>query len=287
VSAERRRRSRDSVNAAWIGAELFANGVAVRDGFLPPGRVRGLIRCAKLRRARGDFGEARIGVDRLLQRREGLRGDRTCWIAPLPQTPLFPAESALLADLERLRLDLNRLGLLGLFDLELHHAWYPPGSGYARHVDQLRDREQRVVSVVLYLNDDWRPEDGGELRIFDTATNLAMTVAAATDATGADGTATDAAAADDSTTVAAATDGAATDGTATDGAAANGTAANGTAANDAAANGAAARDIAPIGGRLVCFLTAGREHAVLRCRRDRASISGWFRRRSAGCVALT
>jgi SM-20-related protein len=39
------------------------------------------------------------------------------------------------------------------------------------------------------------------------------------------------------------------------------------------------RDIAPIAGRLVCFLTAGREHAVLSARRERLSISGWFRAR--------
>jgi SM-20-related protein len=39
------------------------------------------------------------------------------------------------------------------------------------------------------------------------------------------------------------------------------------------------RDIEPIGGRLVCFLTSGREHAVLPTQRDRLSISGWFRGR--------
>jgi len=39
------------------------------------------------------------------------------------------------------------------------------------------------------------------------------------------------------------------------------------------------RDIEPIAGRLVCFLTPGREHAVLPTRRDRFSISGWFRKR--------
>ena len=39
------------------------------------------------------------------------------------------------------------------------------------------------------------------------------------------------------------------------------------------------QDIEPIAGRLVCFLTPGREHAVLPARRDRWSISGWFRAR--------
>jgi SM-20-related protein len=39
-------------------------------------------------------------------------------------------------------------------------------------------------------------------------------------------------------------------------------------------------DVEPIAGRLVCFLTAGREHEVLQARRERLSISGWFRGRA-------
>jgi SM-20-related protein len=38
-------------------------------------------------------------------------------------------------------------------------------------------------------------------------------------------------------------------------------------------------DVEPIAGRLVCFLTAAREHEVLQARRERLSISGWFRGR--------
>ncbi len=39
------------------------------------------------------------------------------------------------------------------------------------------------------------------------------------------------------------------------------------------------RDIEPRAGRLVYFLTPGREHAVLPTQRERISISGWFRAR--------
>jgi SM-20-related protein len=39
-------------------------------------------------------------------------------------------------------------------------------------------------------------------------------------------------------------------------------------------------DVEPLGGRLVCFLTSGREHEVMPARRERHSISGWFRGRS-------
>jgi SM-20-related protein len=163
--------------------------------------------CAKLRRERGDFEAARIGGEGSLQRREDIRGDATCWIVP----PLLAAEQALLEELERLRSELNTQAWLGLFELELHYAWYPPGAGYARHVDQPQGRAQRQVSLVLYLNEGWTAAAGGELRIFDAAGGH--------------------------------------------------------------------RDIEPIAGRLVCFLTPGREHAVLATRHDRLSITGWFRTR--------
>jgi SM-20-related protein len=188
-------------------ADLWVSGVSIRDQFLAPAQIRSLVECAHLRRVRGEFELARIGSDHRLQRREEIRGDSICWITP----PLMPAEKALLEKLERLRLELNREGLLGLFEFELHYSWYPPGAGYARHVDQPQGRMQRRVSLVLYLNESWTPAAGGELRIFDAAGGH--------------------------------------------------------------------RDIEPIAGRLVHFLTPGREHAVLPTQSDRLSISGWFRTR--------
>jgi SM-20-related protein len=44
--------------------------------------------------------------------------------------------------------------------------------------------------------------------------------------------------------------------------------------------GQAVADIEPRGGRLVCFLTAGREHEVLPAKRARMSLTGWFRTRA-------
>jgi SM-20-related protein len=190
-----------------IGAALGADGIAIQDQFLAEAQIRALIDCAHQRRARGDFKAARIGGERSLQHRADIRGDSTCWIRP----PLLSPEQTLLEELERLRLDLNREALLGLFELESHYAWYPPGAGYARHVDQPQGRGQRQVSLVLYLNEDWTSAAGGELRLFDSA--------------------------------------------------------------------GAHRDIEPVAGRLVCFLTPGREHQVLATTRDRLSISCWFRAR--------
>ena len=142
--------------------DLRTHDLAVRDEFLTPPQLRALIDCAEMRRARGDFVAARIGSNRALTRREEIRGDSICWLTE----PLFAPERELLGSLEELRLQMNRSAFLGLFDSEWHYAWYPSGAGYARHIDQPQGREQRRVSLVLYLNERWQSSDGGVLRIF-------------------------------------------------------------------------------------------------------------------------
>jgi SM-20-related protein len=141
--------------------ELRADGISVSDGFLSPPDIRALADCAAGRRSRGEFVAARIGADGGLQRREDVRGDLTCWLAG----ELSPAETQVLGALERLRLGVNEGAYLGLFDLEMHYAWYPPGAAYARHVDRPQGREARRLSVALYLNERRSPADGGALRI--------------------------------------------------------------------------------------------------------------------------
>jgi SM-20-related protein len=143
--------------------ELSTAGVYVQDHYLDAPQVQALLSCLEARREQGAFQAARVGKALTLRRDAGVRGDFTCWL----QEPLFAAERELLDRLEQLRLALNRDLYLGLFDLELHYAWYPPGAGYERHVDQSLGDSTRQLSLVLYLNDTWSAAAGGELRIFD------------------------------------------------------------------------------------------------------------------------
>ena len=67
--------------------------------------------------------------------------------------------------IDALRIALNRELMLGLVECESHYAVYPPGTGYTRHLDRLRDSDARVLSAVFYLNQAWRVADGGALRL--------------------------------------------------------------------------------------------------------------------------
>jgi SM-20-related protein len=117
------------------------------------------------RRAAGEFHAATVGRAGSAEHDASVRGDSICWLGVDAATA---PESALIAQLHALSVALNGALFLGITEVEAHYACYPPGAGYLRHVDRFRDDAARVISLVLYLNDDWRDGDGGALRIYAT-----------------------------------------------------------------------------------------------------------------------
>jgi SM-20-related protein len=148
-----------------------AEGHAVQDDWLPDAWITALAAAAERRAAAGELKPARIGRGSTLRRATAVRGDRIAWLDP---EDAEPAVARLLTVLEALRVACNRRTWLGLFELEAHFAHYPPGTGYARHCDSFVDGADRVLSVVLYLNPDWRPDDGGELILYPATGPVAI-----------------------------------------------------------------------------------------------------------------
>ena len=93
---------------------------------------------------------------------EGVRGDYISWLGKENED-----EALFLAQMEDFRKTLNLNLLLSLKSFEFHFASYPPGSFYARHLDQFKERNNRMISFVLYFNDNWKPEYEGFLRIYN------------------------------------------------------------------------------------------------------------------------
>ncbi|MFT2098894.1 2OG-Fe(II) oxygenase [Marinomonas sp. 2405UD66-6] len=90
------------------------------------------------------------------------RRDYIQWIDPDK-----PIRTDFLKVMESLRVALNRHLFIGLFDYEAHFARYEKGAFYEKHVDAFKGESNRVLSTVLYLNEDWQEGDGGELVIYD------------------------------------------------------------------------------------------------------------------------
>ena len=115
---------------------------------------------------RGEFRRAGVGRGLDLQVREDIRGDHVMWL----QTDAASVEQIVyLAKLELLRLALNQRFFLGLFEYEGHFAIYPEGAFYKAHLDRHVGTSDRIVTTILYLNPDWQPGDGGELKLWTTA----------------------------------------------------------------------------------------------------------------------
>jgi SM-20-related protein len=103
------------------------------------------------------------GIGRKLgrTRNEYIRTDQICWIND--DTDVGQQWLKWAAELQTF---LNRRLLLGLFSFESHFARYSPGGFYKKHLDAFKGETNRILSLVLYLNSGWQPEDGGELVLY-------------------------------------------------------------------------------------------------------------------------
>ncbi|PYF84537.1 MULTISPECIES: 2OG-Fe(II) oxygenase [Marinomonas] len=90
------------------------------------------------------------------------RRDYIQWIDPDK-----PIRRDFLKMMAELRVALNRRLFLGLFDYEAHFARYEKGAFYEKHIDAFKGESNRILSTVLYLNENWQDGDGGELVIYD------------------------------------------------------------------------------------------------------------------------
>jgi SM-20-related protein len=140
---------------------LVDRGWVRQDGFLPAALASALAEECRALTATGALKAAGVGRGATPQLRPDIRGDHIQWL----KDGQSAACDAYLALMEQLRATLNRELYLGLADYESHFAWYPVGAFYRQHLDRFRDDDLRTVSVVIYLNDDWQPADGGALRL--------------------------------------------------------------------------------------------------------------------------
>lgn len=149
---------------ARIMTELTENGFSVCDGFVSANQLSEMVTCARKLWNQHEFRRAQVGQGATLGFRPEIRSDYVMWVdTEHPKKALLPY----FLDLETLRRQINRHFYLGLFELEAHFALYPPGAFYDIHYDRFIGSTERVVTCILYLNDDWLPEHGGALKVHE------------------------------------------------------------------------------------------------------------------------
>lgn len=146
---------------------IYTRGWVIVDDFLTAAEVDALKACLP-----GEWQPAGIGRDALHQGNPDIRRDQIHWLEPSLGAPV----ADYLARMESLRLAANRMLMLGLFDYEAHFARYRSGDFYATHRDAFAGRSNRRLTTVFYLNNDWLPEAGGVLRMYDDKEQFLMDV---------------------------------------------------------------------------------------------------------------
>ena len=142
--------------------DIMHHGYAVTPHFLPSQQVAELAAEARQLQEEGAMRRAGTGKD-TGQVESSIRGDSLHW---LEESIGSQNQQQYLHRMETLRGSLNQQLYLGLYDLESHFAIYSPGASYGQHLDQFQGNTQRQVSTILYLNEEWQPEFGGQLRMY-------------------------------------------------------------------------------------------------------------------------
>lgn len=145
-----------------IADGLASDGYAVADQFLSQPEVEAIQHAGGFQTG-ADFKKAGIGSKQTLQIQEAVRGDYIKW---LDRDNSPEAIGVYLQRLEALIQYLNRALFLSLKDFEVHMTVYPVGSFYKRHLDQFKKDDHRKLSVILYLNNQWEEQHGGQLRMY-------------------------------------------------------------------------------------------------------------------------
>jgi len=107
---------------------------------------------------------AGIGNAAKLTQNSAIRSDAIYW---LDRANNNEHENAFLDQVDAFVAYLNRSCYTGITGYEFHFALFDKGSFYRKHLDQFQDNSSRQFSMITYLNENWQPEDGGELCIYD------------------------------------------------------------------------------------------------------------------------
>lgn len=190
-------------------SDLDQQGWSVQEDFFSTKLTQSLKETLTSFRQQGILKQAGIGRKNDFHIEQSIRSDEIAWF---DESNLNEQQKKFLDITQQLQDAINEKFYLGLFELEIHFALYAPNAFYKRHLDQHKNQDTRVITVIAYLNEDWCKEDGGELQLY---LNDGKTIT-----------------------------------------------------------------VYPNAGTLVCFMSADFEHEVLPAKRERASLTGWFRKRT-------
>ncbi len=144
-----------------ICQDLYQYGYCYVKNILDETILNGLIDTINVIISDNNMAHAHIGREHKRILEQTIRTDKIHWING---NNIY--EEKLLTFLESMRLNLNKRLMLGLFNFEAHYAIYQQGDFYKRHLDSFKGQKNRIISVVIYLNKQWKIDNGGLLQLY-------------------------------------------------------------------------------------------------------------------------
>jgi len=111
----------------------------------------------------GKMHQSGIGNKDGYQKNRSIRGDKIKWMV---ENSKDEYEAIIQKKIEHFIEHLNSTCYTSINQFESHYASYEPKSFYKRHLDQFKNNNQRKFSMILYLNENWKEEDGGVLTLY-------------------------------------------------------------------------------------------------------------------------
>lgn len=94
------------------------------------------------------------------------RSDIIYWLDRIHNDPF---ENQFFDQMDTFIQHLNETCFTGITSYEFHYTLYETGTFYKKHLDQFKHNDSRQYSIIMYLNDNWKLTDGGELCIYGEA----------------------------------------------------------------------------------------------------------------------
>lgn len=91
-----------------------------------------------------------------------IRQDKIRWLDSLEGETV----SEYFNKIKQLQTFLREKTFLPLINFECHYAKYEQGGFYKPHYDNVQGKNNRLLTAILYLNEKWSPECGGELVVY-------------------------------------------------------------------------------------------------------------------------
>ncbi|MEC4003362.1 2OG-Fe(II) oxygenase [Flavobacterium sp. SUN052] len=147
---------------------FIENNVGIADDFLSDDLCQHLKQNMLTLNESHQMKAAGVGNDSKMIYDNTIRNDKIYWLDRKHNNEF---ENAFFDKMDAFVAHLNQSCFTNIKSYEFHYSLYEVGSFYKPHFDQFEDDAKRQFSMISYLNPNWKPTDGGELKIYQTNNN--------------------------------------------------------------------------------------------------------------------